>query len=555
MPDTSKSRFSVLIALFLAVVGWSLFQVTSQTRFPFGNDAIGYMVDAANILSDKGIVRIPNETEQPDLDYAPTAFHPPGFGLAIAGVAALGFTVEQAAIAISTFCWVALPFALFFTLRPILPPTWCAAVTALVVLSPSVYLHGSTINTDVPTLLLSVLAIGLAFRGIGDPPRVGFLFLAGLATGLAYALRNSVMALYVAMFASLVTAAVLRVIPISVSVRSLTWFILGSAAPIGLLLLRNHLVFGSLQPYVLLVGEHATLREALGVYFHGLIWDIVGSSSIGSDIAWNIKALLAVTIPTAVILAWAWARHWRAASLQARFTALFGTLYAFAGASMLIIAYILHGLDPGYLLRHMMQYVWLLLAITIVVLHTTSKRAIRVMAALAVLALLSSRIWFIADDLRSETQMKEAFTRNNDVTKAAQPFLDNSRILTDQIKWALVRDGEIPAKLSQLPAEALIISNQGQILSLISGRAVRTVSIPSQTDLAPVIDRVRQVVQSTQRHRPVYLAIVPDNRSVHTPDASEWKQRLVRQLPKEYQIVGEGVNLIIFGSPRLSSPN
>lgn len=550
MPHDTRSRSTILLAVFLGVLIWALATVAAQVRFPVGNDAIGYMFQATNLLQGNGAASVVNETESPDLDFEPSPYNPPGFALAVAGISGLGLSVEHAAIGFSRLSWALLPVALLFAMRPILPLAWAAAVTALVVASPGIYLYGSTINTDVPTLLLLVMATGLMIRGVAERPRVGFLLAAGLVMGLAYALRNSVTAAFVGMLAAFIGASLLRQIPPSSAMRSCAWIFLGSAPFIGLLLLRNYLVFGEVQPYVLMVGTDATLLESFRVYLHGLLWDITGSSALARYLAWDFKTLVITAVPITGLLAWGLFRYWRNSGLPARFAVLYGLLFSGAGAAMLVIAHTYHGLDFGYLLRHMMQYVWILFALMVAALLATGHARARVLTALLVAVLLASRLWFIFDDLRTERSMQVAFSRSSNVVDAARPFLANGRILTNQIKQRLAQDPALPAALRTLPGDALILSNQGQLLGYLSGRPVRTIPLPSESDLSDITSRVSQVFRDMRRHRPVYLVVVPDNRIVRSPDGLDWQNRIASRLPANYQVVARDVNLLIF----LASP-
>ncbi|CAH1087217.1 glycosyltransferase family 39 protein [Candidatus Nitrotoga sp. 1052] len=546
MPHEANSRFSILFALTLAVLIWALATVTAQVRFPIGNDAIGYMVSATNLLKGQGITSVVNETESPDLDYAPTRYQPPGFALTIAGLSALGLSVENAAFAFSRLSWALLPMALLFAMRPILPFAWAAAVTALAVFSPGIYLYGSTVNTDVPTLLLIVLATGFMVRGVAERPRIALLLSAGIILGLAYALRNSVTAAFAGMVAALIGASLLRLMPVSSAAKNCGWILLGSAPVIGLLLLRNYLVFGEVQPYVLMVGTDATLLESFRVYLHGLLWDITGSPTLARYLAWDFKILVLTAAPTAGLLTWGLTRHWRNAGLPARFAVLYGLLYSGAGAAMLVIAHTYHGLDFHYLLRHMMQYVWILFALMVVALLALGDRKAKLLTGLLVAILLASRLWFIVDDLRTEHTMQEAFSRSTNIVEAAQPFLANGRILTDQIKQRLAKDATIPAAVRALPGDALILSNQGQLLAYFSGRPVRTLPFPSESNLSIVTGAVSQVFRDMRRNRPVYVVLVPDNHIVRSPDGANWQDKIASRLPVGYQVVGREVNLLIF---------
>jgi len=549
MPHESNSRFAILFALLLAVLIWSLATVTAQVRFPIGNDAIGYMSEATNILQGRGITRVANETEFPDLDYAPTAFQPPGFALTIAFLSTLGLSVENAAFAFSRLSWALLPIALLFALRPLLPFAWSAAVTALVVFSPGIYLHGSTINTDVPTLFLIVLAMGLMVRGVAKRPRVTFLLSAGILMGLAYALRNSVTAAFAAVVAALIGASLLRLMPVSSAAKNCGWVLLGSASIIGLLLLRNYLVFGEAQPFVLMVGTDATLLESFRVYLDGLLWDITGSPTLAKYLAWDFKVLALTATPVAGILTWGLTRHWRNSGLPARFAVLYGLSFSAAGAAMLVLAHTYHGLDFHYLLRHMMQYVWFLFALMVIALLAIGDRKAKLYTGLLIAILLASRLWFIVDDLRTERAMQEAFSRSSNVVEAARPFLANGRILTDQIKQRLAKDTTIPGAVRALPSDALILSNQGQLLGYLSGRPVRTLPFTNESDLSEITSRISHVFLDMRRHRPVFIVLVPDNRIVRSPDGTAWKEKIAGRLPENYQVIRKEENLLVLRVP------
>lgn len=545
MLHESHSRFAILTALTLAVLIWALASVTAQVRFPIGNDAIGYMTEAANLVQGRGLVRVANETESPDLDLEPTRYQPPGYAFVIAGISALGFSTESAAIWLSRLSWALLPLAMLFALRPILPLAWSIAVTVLAVLSPGLYLFGSTINTDVPTLLLVVLTMGLMIRGIAEQPRVVLLLATGVLMGLSYALRNSVTAVFVGMVATLVSAYLLGLLSARSAAKNCAWILLGAAPFIGALLLRNYLVFGEVQPYVLMVGTDATLLESFRVYLHGLLWDLTGSSTLARYMAWDFKILLLTAAPVAVVMTWGLFRYWKISALPARVAVLYGLLFSGAGAAMLVIAHTYHGLDFGFLLRHMMQYAWVLLALAVAALLAIGNPKARLVTGLLVAILLASRLWFIFDDLRTERAMQEAFSANENVVEAAQPFLANGRILTDQIKQRLARDEAPPSALRELPANALILSNQGQLLGHLSGRPVRTIPFTNENDLSDITRRVSQIFQDMHTNRPVYIAFVPDNRIVRSVNAMRWQAHIKSGLPMNYELVDSDVNLLL----------
>jgi hypothetical protein len=171
------------------------------------------------------------------------------------------------------------------------------------------------------------------------------------------------------------------------------------------------------------------------------------------------------------------------------------------------------------------------------------------LTGLLLAVLLASRIWFIVGDLRTEHAMQVAFSRNSNVVTAAQLFIANGRILTDQIKQRLAKDAAIPAAVRALPSDAFIASNQGQLLGHLSGRPVRMLPFGNESDLSGVTSRINQVFREMHKVRPVYLIFVPDNRIVRSPDAVDWQNKIASKLPTGYQLVGRDVNLLIFLAP------
>lgn len=545
MPNTFNVKPFVWLAALLALAIWFLAQLTTEIRYPFGNDGIGYISEAANILDGRGIVRMPNETELPDLDLSPTRYHPPGFGVTIAALASLGIDVERAALLISHLAWAALPFALFFALQPILPPPWSVAVAALATLSPGMVLFGSSVNADAPTLLVLVLATGLVFRALASERQALRLLAAGVLLGLGYAMRNSVTATYAGLLAALLAAVVLRQVSAPHAARYATLILLGSAPVIGLLFARNLLVFGELQPYVLMVGQHASFLESFRVALDGLLGDLTGSLRLGKALAWDAKLLLIAGLPAAFLVAWGLLRQWRRGSLQVRFAILFGLAFSGASLSMLVIAHTFHGLDFGFLLRHMMQFAWMLLALLVLAALGLAGRPARIALAIVVTVLLGSRLWFIADDLQRERMLQQAFFASPDIAVAAQPLLAGNPVLTSQIRPALARDASLAAAVRALPEGALILSNQGPLLGHVSGRTVRMIPSPDAEGVAAIATRVNNIFRDMRTNRPVYLVLVPDNRLLHSIDQPDWKRMVQAQLPPRFGETGEGVNFLV----------
>lgn len=545
MPNTSSVKPFAWLAALLALAIWLLAQAMTEVRYPFGNDGIGYISEAANILEGHGIVRTPNETELPDLDVSPGRYHPPGFGVAIAALASLGMGAERAALLISHLAWAALPFALLFALRPVLPAPWSLAVAALATLSPGMALFGPSVNADAPTLLLLVLASGLVFRAMTGEGHALRLLAAGGLLGVGYVMRNSMTATYAGLLAALLGAAVLHQIPALRAGRFAALLLLGSAPVIGLLFARNLLVFGELQPYMLMVGKHASFLESFRVALDGLLGDLTGSLRLGRTLAWDIKLLLVTGLPAAALVTWGLLRQWRSGSLQVRFAILFGLAFSGASLSMLVIAHTYHGLDFGFLLRHMMQFAWMLIALLMLAVLGFDSRPARIAMAIGVAVLLGSRLWFIADDLQRERAMQQALLASPDIAVAAQPLMADNRVLTSQLRPALARDASLVAAVRALPDGALILSNHAPLLGHVSGRTVRMIPSPYAGGFAEIAARVDRVFRDMRTDRAVYLVLVPDNRTLRSIDHPDWKRMVRAQLTHRFRETDEGVNFLV----------
>jgi len=542
---SSSWRAAFAGAAVLAVIAWALSLASEQARFIVGNDAIGYITHARNFISAKGLVGTPNELEFPDADLAPTRYHPPGFPLLIAGVSQSGLSVTAAAVAVSRVSWVLLPFALLFALRPILPASAALAVTALAVLSPGIHFYGAVVNTDVATLLLTCTATGLVLRGFVAPRRTGYLVMAGVLLGTAYALRNSVTAYYAALVVTAGAFVAFRQISIKEAFVNIGLIALGSLPILLALMARNLALFGEIQPYVLRVGKHGTHVDSARVYVQAMASDLTGSPWLGKIVAWDAMVFVLIALPLLLAIGWRLARLWPAQDATRRFASLLALSYTAMGAAMLVIAHTFHGLDFGNLLRHAIQYSWLILAAVALAASPPAPRALSASLAAALVLAAGARMWFIHDDLRSERELAKAFEAQPAIVEAATPHTATGRILTDRIKHRLVADEALRREVAKLPDGALIASNQGQLLGWLTDRSVRTLALKSLDDLSSMASALDHAVRTMRSDRPVYLVLVPDNLIVRAPQGAAWKEAFERAMPATWQTMAKDTNLLI----------
>lgn len=543
-PQSTKLSHYVLALVLGGVIGL-LLPYAAELHFPIGNDAIGYMYDAENLLAGEGAVRPLYGLGSPQVDFAPTVYHPPTFGVFIAAVAMLGLDVEQAAVAISWAALMFLPLALVFALRPVLPGGWTLVVAVLAVTSPSIYLYGPAINTDVVALVLVLFGVGLIFRGINQPLGSGRLLLAGFALGLAYIFRNATLAVYVGYFAALIAMVVVREIDLRTLFRAGGIVLVGSLPAVLPLWLRNHFVFGEFQPYHVMLGQYGTLLDSFRVFLNDSLWDLTGSRALAQGVAWDVTTLLLVGVPLTLLLGYGLWRCWMNFGLSRRFVLLFALMFIGAGASMLVIAHTYHGLDPGNLIRHMMPYTWLLYAILILALFGVHKRYGAILAGGLAGLMLAGHVVFIATDVLLQKEIKAAFARADTVIDAANQLEQMDVVLTPHIKRKIAQDAVVAQAIRALPEGALIFSNAGPLLAYIGSRPVRTLEsagIETLTDMVAELDRLSPHVQG---RRPVYVAFVPNNRLVHDPLSSRWQDYIVERLPGRYGVAHKSGNLLI----------
>lgn len=547
LPETRMAAVAsyYLPALVLGAVIGLMLPYASALHFPIGNDAIGYMYDAENLLAGQGAVRPIYGVSSPEADFAPTVYHPPTFGVLIAALAVLGLDVEQAAMAISWAALILLPLAIVFALRPLLAGPWSLVVAVLSVTSPSIYLYGPSINTDVVALVFILTGAGLVFRGLNQPLRSGPLLLGGLALGVAYAFRNATLAVYVGYFAALISMAILRQWELRSVIQAGALVLIGSLPVVLPLWLRNYFVFGEYQPYHVMLGQYGTLLDSFRVFLNDMLWDLTGSRGLARSMAWDVVNLLVVGVPVAILLCYGLWRRWLASATTHRFILIFALMFVGAGASMLVIAHTYHGLDPGNLIRHMMPYAWLIYAVIIWALVGIHYRYGAMLSGFCAGLVLVGHLTFIGRDMMTHQEIEAAFTQSDNILDATTNLEYENVVLTSHIKRKITQDPVVTQAIRELPERALIFANAGPLLAYIGGRPVRALESAGIERLADMVLELDALSARVQGSRPVYVAFVPDNRLIRSPMKNRWQDYIVEHLPGRYQVAHKSNNLLI----------
>jgi hypothetical protein len=417
-----QTHAMLILALSVLAIAW-LSQILPKIKFPVSNDGIGYIEEARNFAAGYGIVGTPWGVTPCDRSPVPNAFHPPGYPIAIAAVSFLGISEIDAALRITRVCWMILPVAIIFALSPILgvlPATVCAV---LAVTAPSLYLHGFGTYSEPLYLLLIAISVGLLLRGMAkdrDATRSRLLLLsAGTLAGAAYTVRNSGVAYYAAVYGAIFFSALLGVINFRHLARISTYFTIGTLPVVAALVWRNVTLFGEIQPYDMMRGHFASILTSVRVTLEAVLWDISGSKPVG-QLAWDAFLLVVILVPIVAVLGMSLLRRWSQLPQTSRFFAFFVVLFLADTIAMLVIAHSFHGLDPGWLIRHVAPVSWLLFALLWLATSGTLTPHGSFVAKSIALVILMSHIWYLFVDVRGAQSALRILMRKADIVEAAR---------------------------------------------------------------------------------------------------------------------------------------
>ena len=436
-----------LAALVLGVVLVTLYDISlAPSRYAYSGDSASY-IEMAGSLRAEGRPRVtPWDLKRGEPDAVPQPLFPPGFAVAIASLVPLAGDARTAALWPSRIAAALLPFLLVVMWRGAATPATLLGAGLWVLLSPGVRKWQFVAYSDVPTLALAVIALGLLAQGLlaTEPDRrTRTWLLAGFVAGIAYTFRNAALALLVAALATLVYARLRSYI----GTRPIVLLAAGATVPVGALLAYNVGTFGTSWPYTMPPSARPWPRN-LGDYAAEQLNELgigrlIGASSPGGYALVVLGVLLGVA-------AFLW---WRTRAERSRHVllTLLG-LYAVGGGLLLVMSR--SRFEWGNFIdeRNVLQYSFALVLAALLAFGALP-RGCRRIVGLILVAFLAVRAYAAA---------REALA---------------ARVAPPEEWLALDRDAAVMGVARQIPAGTLIASNAAVLFRIGSERRVRQLDV------------------------------------------------------------------------------
>ncbi|WP_458138899.1 hypothetical protein [Methylomonas sp. YC3] len=422
--------------------------------FPFTPDSASYIEQARNFLNSGSLLITPYGLAPGDQDQVENRLFPVGFAVVLAAVSSFGIDAKDATIGLAHFSAITLPWLLFFSFRQSLGPLYALLLAGLAALSPGVLKHSLMGLTDVFGLWLAVAVIGLT---LNSRSIVGFIF-AGLLAGMAYAIRNAHLALLASVilyfcYCWLSSAAGERRVVLLRAVAAM----FGMAVVVAPLLLRNIVMFGSLNPYVMGPSTIGFV-ENLRTYIEALLKDATACSECARYVAWSLPGLLGFGV---LIIAAAYVAYkYRCSNLPTfgKKALAISTIYLVMGSCVVVAARTRYQWGEVINLRHTLQYSPFLWAGMFALLADHGRQSAIIAWKQAKLAISVCLVFFHA----SYAVNSESFRNSdNDYPKLAQAFsIGKAYLCGNQAdtylvsNWAHVFRIECGARVRQIEAIA-----------------------------------------------------------------------------------------------------
>lgn len=503
-------------------------------NYPYSNDTAIYLQEAQNFLRGKGFLFGAGWSDT-SRELAPFPLTPPGFAIEIAVFSKLGLSLPHAALFASWAAWLLLIPSITYAVRPLIGRVPAIAVAILSVSSLGFVEWSYLALSDSGMTLFSVLSLGILLRH--DYSRSGNwrrILLSGLLAGWAYILRNAAVVLPLAVIAFLGLSLITRQLVWQAVLRSGLLWGAGFAILVFPLLFYNLYTFGSIQPYF---GAHGTTDFGVLRAFRISLWSFlldITAWSVVANIAWSAVAMISLLFPTTLLLIWeGWCR-WQSNSRMLRSALLLLLLYMSIGFTMIVWGRSHFDWVELNLTRQFMPYSWA--ALTAVTWSlcpgpASARRPIAITIGIPLVAgllLLGGRINSILTNLQREAEIQRLV---DSIGLAATATILPDIVLTNRIKQNTGRDRVLLDLLMALPSDAHIVSNFGSVLSLESGRHIRSF------DLTPENLRELAAMRVHLDGKPLVLAIIPTNAMLRSAEANTWQNDTLREIGVECETI------------------
>lgn len=552
-----RDFFYIYLPLLLlsTIMVLQLTALIDSIRFYPSNDS--YYEEAQNFIKGRGLTRTPWATKNYTVDYEPTIYQPPGYGILIYLTTQFGLAPNVGDLWISRISWILTPPTLVFILRPLLGLPFSILSAAIIASAPSVYLVSPAPLTEPVYSFLILFSLSITIRSlqnIDTPETLKKFILSGLIAGVAYAVRNVGLAYFLSLFSALILLAALRQHPLKNIARICGYFLFGLTPIAVALFWRNITLFGEALPYKVNQGYFSPPIVSLRVLIEAILLDISGSREI-SMLAWDFFRFISITLPLAVLILYFGRQHWLRYNLTEKFFIIFSALLFASSSGMLVIAHTYHGLDPGDLIRHVSPFSWIFFPLLLVVFRVKTQGLYYKTGAVIIgIIMITGHLYFINSDIKKTKDILRYLNRSSDIIAAVQPITAKYKILSNEINFKIAQDPAIAKIVSDLPEEALLISNVGGSLRRVTGRPVRTLDFNARNlekSLLDVIEMSNPVIAV----RPFYFIVLPSNDIARSPINIHWQEKIADILiPHGFSVAAQNTNIIVFARPKLLPP-
>ena len=502
---------------------------SSGARYPYANDTAGYLEQATELIAGRVPMATPWGIRPYTVELAPSENHPPGYPSLIAIVAIL-FQLNPAAAAllVTRACWAASLPAIVYGLVPLLGLVPAIAVALLAMTSPSFYQFGSRALSDPPFFIFSTLSLACLFRSMSGGRRRFLPFLSGLLAGVAYAIRDSGIATLVGVGAGIILAVLVGLIPRRDGARTGGWWFAGAALGLLPTLTYSVMLFGTPMPYHVDPSATYPLVISARVYLSDLLLDLTAFKPVAT-IVWSKAGVILILVPLTAFFLVRLVKQLHEIPTYATTIAVILGCVITAGSAMVVIAHSFYELDPGYLIRHVMPYSWMVLTLAILAFPTAKYPHNNPWLIAFVAVLLTTRIAYAVTDLRKELRLQNVLTGHDDITVAVEN-VDQETLLTDALRLAVAEDHALSAAIRALPGNAFLVSNNGCLLRITTGRRVRTVELSTLADTDRFLAQIADALPHLPADRPVFAVVCLTNGIARGDNPRQWKRYLLEHL-------------------------
>jgi hypothetical protein len=486
---------------YLAAVGVGIGGVSAydhlarEHRYPFSGDSAVYLEMAETLRSGELPTAVSHWGVGPVAGAISANLFPPGFPLLVAGLAFATGDVKTAAVLPGRVAAAGLPLAMMLAFRGLLPAAALLLVGTLVLASPAVVRWHFMAYSDLPLLLVAIVAMGLLC--MRDGRTRSSLVASGALAGIAYWLRNAAVAL---LFAGAFALGLRwrRERFAREAGRDLLAWCGAAAVPVLALIAYNLVAIGAAQPYPA-PDASGQIANILPPLVATQLLDL----GLPRALAWLAQQWPLLVYATVVLgLIALCLRVERRLSLAV----LALSVYVVAGTTLLLAFHVLYAGAEAVELRFVMQYSWTLLLLAGIAIFHGRWRFAPAIAVVAAVTLVAYRAWVL---------VTRDVPRMTAVVEDQRTMADDLRLL-DAVR--------------RLPAEAFVASNQAYVFRIETGRDVRQYDmIQSQDGLSDLRDGLVRLAGAIDERHPLYYVLTcHQSARVLTPcSAFAWRTRNV----------------------------